>query len=125
MAPKKRAVRWPVTVWDFLDRFLVVCPSCSRQAIVRAAAKDRPPRLTCTNCGLSRVWDAGTPGVLFSRPASSWPKGQYALGDAADPYFHLPLWLQTPCAKNVLWAFNAHHLVFMRDYVSATDRRTV
>ena len=83
-------------------------------ANVRAAAASRPPRLSCTTCGLSRDWEPGSPGVLFSRPASTWPEGQYALGDAADPYFHLPLWLQIPCAKNVLWAFNAHHLVFIQ-----------
>jgi hypothetical protein len=29
----------------------------------------------------------------------------------------LPLWLQAPCCGHVLWAYNARHLQFIRDYV--------
>ena len=125
MGARKRAVPGPVTVWDFVDEFLVVCPSCSERAVVTTAAASRPPRLACTRCGLSRDWKSDRRGVLTSGRASTWPTGQYAIGDSADPYFHLPLWLQAPCATRVLWAFNARHLAFLRDYVSATDRRTV
>ena len=126
-APRRKrvAAAAPVTVWDFVDEFLVVCPACSERAVVTAAAAARPPRIACARCGLSRDWTSSRRGVLTSARASTWPAGQYAIGDSADPYFHLPLWLQAPCAGRVLWAFNARHLAFLRDYVAATDRRTV
>jgi len=59
---------------------------------------------------------------MTSRNAREWPKGQYALGDAADPYFHLPLWLQIECGAGVVWAFNERHLEFLLSYVSAVNR---
>src|SRR5260370_39279346 len=40
-----------------------------------------------------------------------------------DWYFQLPLWLQTPCAGEILWAFNSAHLSFLESYVPARDRR--
>ena len=110
------------TIYDFVDEFLVVCPACSARAVVRAGTDGKPPRFTCSRCGRSQDWKAASYGVLFSRPASGWPEGQFAIGDAADAYFHLPLWLQSPCLGHTLWAFNERHLVFLRDFVEATNR---
>src|SRR5215510_14340444 len=124
-AVRRIAVRRPVTLDDFLDEFLVSCPRCDGRAIVMPSRADRPPRLACVDCGHSRPWRRRSTGVLYARPASTWPEGQYALGDGADPYFHLPLWLQAPSGQHVLWAFNPRHLALIRDYVSATDRRTL
>ncbi|MEM7260662.1 MAG: hypothetical protein AAF488_01635 [Planctomycetota bacterium] len=39
-----------------------------------------------------------------------------------DPKFGLPLWLQTRCAGEVLWAYNAEHLEFLNSYVGAELR---
>ena len=39
-----------------------------------------------------------------------------------DRYFHLPLWLQTPCCGETLWAYNAAHLAFLEDFVRAQLR---
>ncbi len=111
------------TIWDFTDEFLVVCPRCSCMALVRPSAAAPPPRFTCGNCGSSRDWTRTSTGVLFSRSARDWPEGQYAIGDSADPYFHYPLWLQAPCGRHTLWAFNRRHLQFIHDYVAAKDRR--
>jgi hypothetical protein len=47
----------------------------------------------------------------------------YALGDAADPYFHLPLWLRGQCGSELLWAYNERHLTFIEEYVRAENRR--
>jgi hypothetical protein len=44
------------------------------------------------------------------------------MGAPVDWYFHLPLWLQTPCCGETLWAYNAAHLAFLEDYVRATLR---
>lgn len=112
------------TIWNFADEFLVVCPRCSLKATVRPSASEVPARLTCANCGSVREWTSEEKGVLFSKHSSNWPDGQYAIGDSVDPYFHLPLWLQTSCGQQTLWAFNMRHLQFIRDYVAAEDRRS-
>ena len=39
-----------------------------------------------------------------------------------DACFGLPLWLQTPCAGHVFWAFNAEHLAYLRNYLGADLR---
>lgn len=112
------------TIWHFTDEFLVVCPRCQHQAMVKPSTETVPPRLTCTNCGLLQEWASTSKGVLTSGSAQDWPAGQYAIGDSYDPYFHLPLWLQAACDGHVLWAFNQRHLRFIRDYVAATNRST-
>ena len=43
-------------------------------------------------------------------------------GEPYDPHFGFRLWLQTRCAGDVLWAYNAEHLAFLREYVSASVR---
>jgi hypothetical protein len=47
------------------------------------------------------------------------------IGDAVDPAFGLPLWLQSSCCGGTLWAYNAVHLRALRDYVAATIRERV
>jgi hypothetical protein len=39
-----------------------------------------------------------------------------------DPWFGLPLWLQTSCCGELLWAASQTHLAFLERYVSATLR---
>jgi hypothetical protein len=39
-----------------------------------------------------------------------------------DNCFGLPLWLQTPCAGHVLWAFNARHLAYLKEFLQADLR---
>jgi len=47
-------------------------------------------------------------------------------GVPIDPIVGLPLWLQTPCCGEILWAYNARHLGRLRDYISASLReRTI
>lgn len=36
-----------------------------------------------------------------------------------DNCFGLPLWLQTPCAGHTLWAFNARHLAYIKQFLEA------
>lgn len=108
-------------IWDFLDEFLVSCPSCSQRATVRPL--ETVARLTCLACGHSReTSNTARRSITYSRSPSMWKDGDYTLGGPADPHFHLPLWLQTPCLGEVLWAYNPRHLDFLEEFVSAGDR---
>ncbi|OLB91051.1 MAG: hypothetical protein AUI15_23470 [Actinobacteria bacterium 13_2_20CM_2_66_6] len=39
-----------------------------------------------------------------------------------DNCFGPPLWLQTPCAGHTLWAFNARHLAYLKQFLQAELR---
>ena len=94
---------------DFGHEFLVSCPGCSGGAIVRPIGREKNKtivRLSCTHCGLAR------------ERQQNW----YRIGEAIDPYFQLPLWLQTRSCGQVLWAYNWEHLDFLAAYVAAKDR---
>jgi hypothetical protein len=39
-----------------------------------------------------------------------------------DNCFGLPLWMQTPCAGHTLWAFNARHLAYLKEFLEAEVR---
>lgn len=103
------------TVYDFRDRFLVVCPRCRACAyvtplpnadqVVPAAAK-----LVCPACGLNNVQPVQA--SVIHTTAHDW-------------YFGLPLWLQTPCCGQILWARNRDQLAFLERYVGAQLREEV
>ncbi|MEV6393280.1 hypothetical protein AB0M39_00565 [Streptomyces sp. NPDC051907] len=105
----------------YADLVHAVCPQCGgRAAIVpRPGLPElrytielhyRPRRLTCALCGAVREWTAGRrDGALV--PAT--------LGGPHDPFFGRPLWLQTPCCGEVLWAYNERHLDALGAYIAA------
>jgi len=109
---------------DFGGEFLVVCPRCAGQAHVRDRGAAAEPRvaLTCPHCGLSQFWAAAEPGTLTAADPHRYPTGVVAMGGPVDWYFHLPLWLQTGCCGETLWAYNQPHLTFIEDFVRATLR---
>ena len=39
-----------------------------------------------------------------------------------DPFFRRPLWLQTRCVGQILWAYNEEHVNELSAYVGATLR---
>jgi hypothetical protein len=104
--PVKRAPTLPRTIDEFIDKILVACPECSKMATVRSSGFGHS-QLTCEQCGFTK-----------SKEVTS-----YSLESAKDPYFGLPLWLQAPCSSHTLWAYNFDHLLFLKQYVQATDRR--
>jgi hypothetical protein len=98
---------------DFLDPVLVVCPRCARCARVTrrepaGVGPFAPRRLTCRHCAYSDEWAA-------SRIKRGWQ-------EARDDFFARPLWLQTPCCGETLWAYNDSHLAFLEGYLSARLR---
>ena len=104
---RKRAPATPATIWSFVEEALVVCPRCTNAAVVRVDAERTHARLTCSHCGLART-----------KPAQ-----QSTVGDPKDPYFRIPLWLQTSFRRHTLWAYNRHHLEFLRRFAEAVDRQ--
>jgi len=96
------------TIWSFSDEYWVVCPRCSKRALVRPSPG--AARLICVSCGALRSWRP------LARRAGIWQGG-------TDPYFNLPLWLKIPCGNELLWACNERHLNFLDEYVRAENRR--
>ncbi|HVO42213.1 MAG TPA: hypothetical protein VMT34_06310 [Aggregatilineales bacterium] len=102
------------TIYRMLDEILVVCPrcqSCARIAILTPGDRDwfAPRRLTCRHCGHARDWAERQIARYWGRPA-------------VDDFFHEPLWLQTPCGNEILWAYNLKHLTLLERYVGASLR---
>ncbi|MBI5596565.1 MAG: TFIIB-type zinc ribbon-containing protein [Elusimicrobia bacterium] len=98
----------------FVGAALVVCPRCSGCAVSRPRGggipdASTPRRVSCTACPLSGERESPAPA-----------RGR---DDARDPFFRLPLWLQTPCCGAVLWALNEDHLAFLEGYVGADLRQ--
>ncbi|MGE3268988.1 MAG: hypothetical protein AB7P40_09590 [Chloroflexota bacterium] len=92
---------------------LVECPRCRERAeLVFQISPDNPssrsytapPRVVCSRCSYAEVRNPGQPVTR---------------DEAREPLTGLPLWLQTPCAGHVLWAWNSWHLDFLERYVSA------
>ena len=122
---------------DFAEIMYVRCPKCQKCASVTRIPSDEekinadisrrfsswrmegfattagsyrrsfsPRKLSCLHCGYTKTWEGHARGA----------KGP------CDWYFGLPLWLQTPCCGNILWAFNEEHLNFLEQYVAANHR---
>jgi hypothetical protein len=102
----------------------VVCPQCGGRALVvprpgLPAPKYlieltfQPRRLACGGCGAVADWEpevrrGGLVGV--------------ELGGTEDPFFRLPLWLQTRCVGRILWAYNEEHVDELSAYIGAALR---
>ncbi|MFC9705082.1 hypothetical protein ACFTWD_30815 [Streptomyces sp. NPDC056943] len=107
------------TQYDFLASIMVRCPGCEEVARVLRAPDAPgeggilfgPLRLVCRGCGMSRVRECRSLGLSFdtARPAT-------------DPYFGLPLWLQTETRHGWLWAYDLEHLDLIRRFVEASLR---
>lgn len=103
------------TVYAFLNETLVVCPGCSGCALSQQVAPTHSPglfssrRLTCLHCGRTQDW-------AERHITRGWHR-------ARDDYFDLPLWLQTPCCGEILWAYNERHLTFLESFVSSGLRQ--
>jgi hypothetical protein len=93
---------------DFGSELFVRCPRCARRALVRGTPAKGAARLSCGECGLASTGDKKA--------------RRRVRGEVCDPYFGLPLFLQTRCGRHTLWAINPAHLAFLRRYVAATLR---
>ena len=100
-------------IYSFQNGFLVRCPFCDSCAIVRCIDPDQvdyfaPRRFSCTACGSSKDWS--------KQKIESWYSGP------GDDYLGYPLWLETSCCGETLWAYNLRHLEFIEAFVRAKLR---
>lgn len=107
---RARAERWLASQ---LHVVITVCARCDNRAVI-SPSPDRPtpevysqfllhPRLLkCDACRATKTWVAMSGG--------GQPRPRLVVGDDRDPWFALPLWIQGPCGKHTLAAYNAGHL---------------
>lgn len=107
------------SVAAFMDRIDVVCPSCSRRALVTMSETivafgmtGLRGRFACTHCGASSAQRL-PPRVLSSYSVHK---------DGRDPSLGLPLWLVTETRHGLLFAYNGEHLAALEAFVGATLR---
>lgn len=111
-------------LYTFASKVLVVCPNCEGMAVVHAEAFNAPKteisevRVICTGCGYSK-----TKEHLSKRQDPKQKQGNVLIfGAPVDPFFHLPVWLQTEFSGEILWAYNVEHLDFLGEHVGAKLR---
>ena len=91
------------------------CPNCGAKWLTAEIRnKNAKPlkdhaEVSCEVCG------------KISRMSLNWHQ-ECLEGKPFDPYFKYPLWLQTECAGEILWAFNEKHLSYLKSYVEADLR---
>lgn len=90
----------------FAKRILVRCKACRKCAVVRSDKYDEEKKvfvteISCGHCG--EIWTLRTRRLRNS-------------------YLELPLWLQTRCCGEVLWALNEDHLAYLEMYLGARLR---
>lgn len=111
-------------IYSFAKNILVVCPNCEGKALVRADSLDAPTpdisaaKLVCTACGFNKTLEN-----IPKRKDDKQKRGKVLVfGAPLDPFFHLPVWLQTEFSGEVLWAYNLEHLDFLAAHVGAKLR---
>ncbi|MEH2164130.1 MAG: hypothetical protein V7K38_24530 [Nostoc sp.] len=113
---------------DFEEEILVCCPQCDaygglrlRTAKILTVNSDK--RITCQHCSYTKQQskDGKRKAALLL-----WQNNYKAKSNSGyeilDHFFGLPLWLQTSCCGQVLWAYNEAHLNFLESYVQSELR---
>ncbi len=95
------------------------CPNCGFKWLV--SMRQRRQR----NGGQKPTIEAECPACHMRIEMPARRQKEPFKGDAIDPVFGLPLWLQTPCCGHTLWAYNSRHLTQLQAYVAATLRERI
>ena len=93
----------------------VYCHQCAHQitvAIPGVKAQKLAMKVTCPTCGSQEAYK---PTYTPSAPAP-------VRDVSTDPFFGMPLWYQESFKGNVLWAYNAEHLLYLEQYIAAKLR---
>lgn len=131
MDKQARFVDEQLTIADFYNEVLVVCPTCAGRAISICDQIKETARLTCINCGYSKEIPTRYSYAHVEKrqsgksdePHSIEPK-TYQLITAAHIYFNAELWLQAPFKEHVFWAYNHKHLNYLKRYIAASLRES-
>ncbi len=101
----------PVTIWPTGGS----CGFCGSSLGFRKTVNKYQDKVevSCTTCGQEKKYDV------------SYSKNYADNKQATDPYFGLQLWLQIPVDSNILWAYNAEHLAYLKNYVGAKLREAI
>jgi DNA-directed RNA polymerase subunit RPC12/RpoP len=107
---------------DFEEEILVRCPQCERTAkILTVNSEQSSPssikRITCQHCSYTKQQSKAL--LLWQNNYKTKSNSDYEI---LDHFFGLPLWLQTSCCGQVLWAYNEAHLNFLETYVQSKLR---
>jgi hypothetical protein len=112
-----------VPVEDFAERMDVCCPMCHRRACVMRIPADEKELLPGGGSPrFHRTFSARKFSCLHCGSTCFWQGNVQRRGGPYDWYFRFPLWLQTSCCGEILWAFNEDHVRFLEQYVLAKQR---
>lgn len=102
----------------------VVCPQCEKKAFVDTGGfhtfenTTHTIKFVCIHCGHNKFLEN-----VIHRINPKQKQGKVLIfGEPIDPFFHLPLWLQTEFEGNTLWAYNTEHLELLEVHVAAKLR---
>lgn len=115
---------------DFVDSIAVVCPHCSKKAVVTGGQPESNTigfedeiQFTCVQCG-NAVKYKDTPNFpVFTKGRGITKYARILFFDSqTDPYFNFPLWyiIETPWGN--IWAYNLMHLEVIENYIATKDR---
>lgn len=92
------------------------CDNCGKEfeiAIPNQKEKVNELAVPCPHCGTTRTYKPKHEEYKINYPTH---------GQAVDPIFNLPLWLQVDIRGNLFWAYNRAHLQEIKNYVSSKLR---
>lgn len=116
------------SLYSFIANIFVVCPSCSKQALVKTTGKlrednEKEIKLICSGCGMNKYYaEKPQTNLTLSGSSKVYKIRHYIMGSNVDPFFHLPLWIQKEMPDGLLWAYNYEHLEFLKNHISAELR---
>ena len=94
----------------------IFCPDCGERiekSMEGLSDKKEQLKVRCPNCGLSQEYQP-----KYTQKHESLESG----GEAADPFYQLPLWLSGSVKKETFWAYNFEHLEYLKKYIEARLR---
>lgn len=99
-------------IWKFASNISVVCPYCQKEAIVYKVSERQfsERKCVCAHCSFSKDWSGNSLSYFWNE------------SEMFDPAFHYPLFFQTSCKGNNLWAFNREHITFLENWICADLR---
>lgn len=99
----------------FENRVKRNCDNCGEPILIDIETKQKIDTISvkCPSCGQTRDY----------KPSSTAKRLLHKdTGDATDPHYGLPLWLQGDIKGDLFWAYNYEHLNYLKRYVAAKIR---